>query len=467
MRGICIYKPRETRSNTQGRQGIMFIDKLKIINRNSNDNQIISMKKRNVVGRGIFLGLGLLLVLALVACTGSGLATATDSTASANVPSNTLAIGSTVDGGTAFPIGNMAIDELNASDIVAAQELVMGNIYEVSLPSVVQIRITQKLADTSASSGFNFFGGGAGETQGRYLRGEGSGFVWDIDGHILTNFHVVDEADTVTVVFYDGEEIEAIVLGGDPDSDLAILKVDVPGRNLQPLPQGDTKNLRVGQIALAIGNPFGQNFTLTSGIVSALGRSISSGNSLFSIPQAIQTDAPINPGNSGGPLLDRQGQVIGINTQIITQGGIGSSGIGFAVPINIAKRVVPELIAHGKYEYSWLGISGISTSAEVVSRMGLPDGTRGVEVVAVAENSPASDAGLQGSDRDVTVDGLDFPLGGDVIVGINGAGIRRMDDLVAYLVANTSPGDMVILDIIREGGETDVLEVTLGSRPHD
>ncbi len=445
----------------------MPIEKLKIINRKSNGIQNILMWKRKILSRGAILGLGLLLVLALAACTGSDLAKAADTAASPNVPANTLAVGSTVDGGTAFPIGNMAIDGLNASDIVAAQELVMGNIYEASLPSVVQIRISQKLADTSTASGFNFFGGGAGATGDRYLRGEGSGFVWDNDGHILTNFHVIDGADTVTVVFYDGEEVKATVVGGDPDSDLAILKVNAPGRDLQPLPQGDTNNLRVGQLALAIGNPFGQEFTLTSGIVSALGRTISSANSLFSIPQAIQTDAPINPGNSGGPLLDRQGQVIGINTQIITQGGSGSSGIGFAVPINIAKRVAPELIAHGKYEYSWLGISGTSTSAEVVSRMDLPDGTHGVQVVAVSENSPASDAGLQGSDRDETVDGLDFPLGGDVIVGINGARIRRMDDLVAYLVANTSPGDVVTLDIIREGGETDVLEVTLSSRPND
>ena len=197
-----------------------------------------------------------------------------------------------------------------------------------------------------------------------------------------------------------------------------------------------------------------------------MGRTIRSGNSLFSIPQAIQTDAPINPGNSGGPLLDRLGQVIGINTQIITQGG-GSSGIGFAVPINIAKRVVPELIANGVYEYSWLGISGATISAEVVDRMGLPDNTRGVLVIAVAGDSPADDAGLQGSDRAVTVEGLDIQLGGDVIVGINGESIRSMDDLVAYLVANTSPGDIAVLDILREGGETDVLEVTLGSRPNN
>ena len=364
-----------------------------------------------------------------------------------------------------LPISNFAIDSLSADDIVAAHESVLGDIYEASLPSVVQIRITQRVDGISPDSRFDFFGGRSGGTEDRFIRGEGSGFVWDREGHILTNYHVVEGADTVTVVFSNGDEVEATVIGGDPDSDLAILQIDVSGRELKPLPKGDSDDLRVGQLALAIGNPFGQEFTLTSGIVSALGRTIRSGNSLFSIPQAIQTDAPINPGNSGGPLLNRRGQVIGINTQIITQGGGGSSGIGFAVPINIAKRVVPELIANGKYEYSWLGISGATTSALVRDRMDLPDGTRGVHVIAVADDSPASDAGLLGSDRDVTVDGLDLPLGGDIIVGINGDDIRSMDDLVAYLVANTSPGDVVVLDLIREGGETAVLEVTLGKRP--
>ena len=419
-----------------------------------------------MVSRGGILGLVLALVLLIGACTGAS----TAANADGNAQGNALVADSNIVGGTARPIssvGNLGIEGLTASDIVAARESVLGNIYEDSLPSVVQIRVSEKLESSSQDFGFNFFGGGSGGTEDRFLRGEGSGFVWDNEGHILTNYHVVEGADTVTVVFFDGVEAEAKVLGGDPDADLAILEVDVPDRNLQPLPHGDTDNLRVGQLALAIGNPFGQDFTLTSGIVSALGRTIRSGNSLFSIPQAIQTDAPINPGNSGGPLLDRQGRVIGINTQIITQGGSGSSGIGFAVPINIAKRVVPELIANGKYVYSWLGISGTTTSAEVVERMGLLEGTRGVQVIIVAEDSPASDAGLQGSDRDVTVEGLDIPLGGEVIVGINGEGIRSMGHLVAYLVANTSPGDVVILEVLREGGETDMVEVTLGSRPND
>jgi S1-C subfamily serine protease len=440
----------------------MHVAQLKKYKRISNVIQYTQIQKRILFAKGTFLALGLILALTLAACTGSSAGATID----ASVPSNTLPAASTTVGANVLPISNLAKDNLTADDIVAAQESVLGDIYEASLPSVVHIRITQRVDGTLPDSGFNFFGGRSGSTDDRFLRGEGSGFVWDSEGHILTNYHVVEGADTVTVMFSDGVEVEATVVGGDPDSDLAILQIDVSGRELVPLPKGDTDDLRVGQLALAIGNPFGQEFTLTSGIVSALGRTIRSGNSLFSIPQAIQTDAPINPGNSGGPLLDRLGQVIGINTQIITQDG-GSSGIGFAVPINIAKRVAPELIANGKYEYSWLGISGSTTSALVLDRMNLPDGTRGVHVIAVADDSPASGAGLLGSDRQVTVDGLDLPLGGDVIVGINGDTIGSMDELVAYLVANTSPDDVVILDLIREGGETAVLEVTLGKRPND
>ena len=432
------------------------------IKRKTNDIQINPMKKRKYFSKGVILGLGLALVLTITACTGSGV--------TANVETDgqtpSLVADNNVVGGIALPISNQVIENLTADDIVAAQETVLGNIYQSSLASVVQIRVTQKLSGTDSESGFNFFGGRSGGTEDRFLRGEGSGFVWDTEGHILTNYHVIEDADTVIVVFSDGLEVVATVVGGDPDSDLAILRVEVIDRVLVPLPQGDTANLRVGQMALAIGNPFGHDFTLTSGIVSALGRTIRSGNSLFSIPQVIQTDAPINPGNSGGPLLDRKGQVIGINTQIISQGG-GSSGIGFAVPINIAKRVAPALIENGKYEYSWLGISGSTTTNEIIERMELPEGTRGVQVIIVADDSPASDAGLEGSDRDVTVDGLDLRLGGDVIVGINGETIRTMDDLVAYLVANTSPGDVVMMDILREGGVSDVLEVTLQPRPND
>ena len=237
----------------------MTLVNLSIFNRKTIDKQYIAMGKRKKLSREAILGLGLALVLALAACTGSSVAATNDTNIPADIAAKTVASGPTVDGGTSFPVSKIAIDGLDADNIVAAQELVLGDIYEASLPSVVHIRISQRLSGDSPDSGFNFFGGRSGDTQERFLRGEGSGFVWDTEGHILTNYHVVEGADTVTVGFSDGEKVEETVLGGDPDSDLAILMIDVPGRDLQPLPQGDSDHLRVGQLALAIGNPFGQD----------------------------------------------------------------------------------------------------------------------------------------------------------------------------------------------------------------
>ncbi len=261
--------------------------------------------------------------------------------------------------------------QIDAMDIVAAREEVLARIYEDSLPSVVFVRVVHRLDPDDRQFGGDFFGGIPRDRFDEYQHGSGSGFVWDEEGHILINWHVVEGSDSVSVVFADGEEFEAELLGGDPDSDLAILKIDTAQRQVKPLPRGDIDDLRVGQLALAIGSPFGQDFTLTSGIVSALGRTIRSRSGPYSIPLVVQTDAPINPGNSGGPLLDRLGQVIGINTQILSQSG-ANSGVGFAVPIDIAKQVVPDLIEHGKYEYAWLGISGATLTADVVEHMGLP-----------------------------------------------------------------------------------------------
>ena len=432
-------------------------------NGNTIDIRYKHIQKRKLRHPFLWLYVGLALMLVAFSCTNSK----TDAAIEEETATSALLSESNIVGGTAESVVHTGQSGATANEIVAAQEAVLGNIYHTSLASVVQVKIVQRLENEPSTLGFHFFGGSSQGLDDRFLRGEGSGFVWDEEGHILTNYHVVQNADTLNVVFSDGYEVEASFVGGDPDSDLAVLKIDVSDRSFIPLPKGDTAELRVGQLALAIGSPFGQDFTLTSGIVSALGRTIRSGNSPFTIPQVIQTDAPINPGNSGGPLLDRRGQVIGINTQIIARGGGGSSGIGFAVPINIAKRVVPKLIEYGAYEYSWLGISGATTTAEVVDRMALPTGTRGVQVIIVGDNSPASEAGLKGSNREVTIEGLDFQLGGDVIVGINGETIRNMEDLLAFLVANTSPGDVVTLDIIQEGGIMDSVRATLGSRPND
>lgn len=360
------------------------------------------------------------------------------------------------------------------SDIVAAYEQALIDVYQNALPSVVNIRVTQKI-ERETGNGFDFpfrpfgspfeppFSPGPEEF---YNRGQGSGFVWDKEGHIVTNYHVVAGATDVEVIFAnDNKTIKAEVLGSDPDSDLAVLKVDLPAADLQPLTLGNSDTLQVGQLAIAIGNPFGQDFTMTSGIVSAVGRTIRSGNSLFSIPEVIQTDAPINPGNSGGPLLNRQGQVIGINSQIISASG-ANAGIGFAIPINIAKQIVPTLIKGDTFEYAWLGITGATLTSEVADFMKLPADTRGALVINVAQGSPADEAGLQGSDKTLKVAGAEYQLGGDVITAINDHPVEDMDDLIAYLVEETRPGDRVTLQVIRADGTRESVEVELGVRPN-
>ena len=300
-----------------------------------------------------------------------------------------------------------------------------------------------------------------------YRSGEGSGFVWDTQGHIVTNNHVVAGADRVEVIFWDHSSAEAEVLGTDPYSDLAVLKVNVPAEKLRPVTLGDSDTLKVGQLVVAIGNPFGQEFTMTSGIISALGRTIPTlrvGPAFFSIPEVIQTDAAINPGNSGGPLLDRQGRVIGINTMILTRSG-ASAGIGFAIPINIAKRIVPVLIEEGSYSYAWLGITGTTLTPKLAELMDLPEDTKGALIIEVTKDSPADKAGLRGSDRTLKMEGEEYRLGGDVIVSIDGHPVREMDDLIAYLIERTRPGDTVTLEVIHANGQREQVQVTLGRRP--
>ncbi len=357
-----------------------------------------------------------------------------------------------------------AFNDADAAAIVAAQERVLIGIYDRLLPSVVEIRASRKVGLPRESPRFPSIPGFP-EDRFPFERSGGSGFVWDDQGHIVTNHHVVDGADRLTVIFSDGTERQAEVLGSDPDSDLAVLKLeDTEGLTMPSAPLGDSGAVKPGQLAVAIGSPFGQEFTITSGIVSAVGRTIRSGNSQFSIPEVIQTDAPINPGNSGGPLLDRNGHVIGVNTQIISRSG-ANSGIGFAVPINTAKRVIPELIENGQYQYAWLGISGTSLRPDVAELMDLPRDTRGTLVIDVTRDGPAEAAGLLGSDRSEQVEGLDLRLGGDIIIAIDGTQVRTIDDLIAYLVDNTRPEDESVLEVIREDGSRETIQVTLDRRP--
>ena len=328
-----------------------------------------------------------------------------------------------------------------ALSLVEAHEKVLTDIYDEIVPSVVEIRATGNVAE-----------------------GRGSGFIWDDHTHIVTNHHVVNGSDEITVVFENGAQFEAGIIGSDPDSDLAVLGLVNNNVMTAPpsTPLGDSSKVRPGHVAVAIGSPFGQEFTITSGIISAIGRTIQSGNSQFSIPRVIQTDAPINPGNSGGPLLNRTGEVIGVNTQIISRSG-SSSGIGFAVPINTAKKVIPELITKGVYHYAWLGIRGTNMTPAIAKEFNLPRDTRGTLVIDVG--GPAELAGIQGSELIQDPSGQESIIGGDIIIGIDDVTIQSIDDLLTYLVDHKRPGDISYVHLLRSDYSNQTLKVTLGKRP--
>jgi S1-C subfamily serine protease len=366
------------------------------------------------------------------------------------------------------PAAEAASPSANSLDLRAAEDL-LTDLYERVNPAVVNIQVTTKGNSVSSEElpeGFGqlpedhpFFGP-------QY--GQGSGFVYDQAGHIITNNHVIADADKITVIFADGVEADATLVGADPDSDLAVLKVEVDAAQLTPIPLGDSESLRVGQFVIAIGNPFGLAGSMTSGIVSGLGRSLaaearlSTGNR-FTMPDIIQTDAAINPGNSGGPLLNLDGEVIGVNTAIATEVGT-FSGVGYAVPAETVSQVVPQLIANGKIEHPWIGISGREMNRTLAEAMGLASGQRGVLVVEVVADGPSSRAGLRGSNQEVTIDGFPVAIGGDVIIGINGITISEFDDLLSYIVQETAVGDTITLTVLRDGVEVEVA-VTLAARP--
>ena len=334
-----------------------------------------------------------------------------------------------------------------------AEELLLINLYERVNPSVVNIVITVAGEEQ------------LGTDQLFPAQGQGSGFIYDTEGHIITNNHVVAEADKVEVTFYDGTTVEAEVLGADPDSDLAVVKVDVAPESLRPVTWGDSDHVLVGQRAVAIGNPFGLEGTLTSGIVSALGRSLPTEEGAFRIPEIIQTDAAINPGNSGGPLLNSQGEVIGINTAIVPRrSGFGERsflGVGFAVPSNLVARVIPSIIENGNYDHPWIGFSGNTVTPEIAKAMEL-DEVKGALIAEVISGSPADKAGLRGGTREIV--GINSLIGGDVIIAIEDEEIREFDDLISFLSRRGTVGESVTVTIIRER-EIQNVEVTLDARP--
>ena len=358
-----------------------------------------------------------------------------------------------------------------AADVAALQSAYEA-VYQGVNPSVVTIEIGSRAANSNGGFGGQGNGQNGHRGQGQIVpTAEGSGFIWDTSGHIVTNNHVVDGADKMTVTFSDGSSYDAKLVGRDPNTDLAVIQVSGASASLlKPITVGDSTQVKVGQMVVAIGNPFGLANTMTTGIVSAIARSILAGAGSsrngagnapsFSIPDVIQTDAAINPGNSGGVLVDMNGALIGVPSQIESQSG-SSSGVGFAIPSAIVSKVVPQLISKGKAAHSYLGIAGTTITPDVIGALNLKDGQQGILVASVVAGGPAEKAGLKAA----TVDASGVPTAvGDIITGIDGKSITRFEDLVSYLSGNTQPGQSVTLTILRDGKEIQV-QVTLGTQP--
>jgi len=292
--------------------------------------------------------------------------------------------------------------------------------------------------------------------------GVGSGFVFDKNGHIITNAHVVKEANKVVVTFLDGRSYNAEIIGTDEYTDISVIKVNADLSLLQPLFIGNSSNLKVGEQIVAIGNPFGLSGSMTSGIVSQLGRLLPSGSG-YSIPDVIQTDAAINPGNSGGPLLNMRGEIVGINTAI--QSATGEfTGVGFSIPSQTVAKIVPTLIEKGEYKHPWIGISGRDIDPDMANVLNLKDAI-GFLVITVVEDSPASNAGLIGSDKTIEIDGVSYQVGGDIILSVDGKEVRKIDDILIHLQRAKTVGDEMVLEISRDGRTTNI-SIILDERPN-
>ncbi|HZD81324.1 MAG TPA: trypsin-like peptidase domain-containing protein [Nitrososphaeraceae archaeon] len=333
--------------------------------------------------------------------------------------------------------------------LAATKDLTLPEIFKMVEKSVVQIKGT---SDTSSRL----------QANSRL----GSGFVYDTNRHIITNYHVAGGGRDLDVTFMDGNIYHAKLIGSDPFTDLAVLYVqDVPKDKLAPLPLGDSAKLSVGEQIAAIGNPFGLSGSMTAGIISGLGRIIPSGpssGSQYSIPNIIQIDAPINPGNSGGPLLNMKGEVIGVNSAIFSTTG-EFSGIGLAIPSNALNKVVPSLITKRSFNHPWLGLSGTNITPEIANVIGLKE-PRGFLVVDVISGSPAEKAGIHGGEQLTSINGSQIPLGGDVIEKIDNKTIRKIDDVLVYLETEKSIGDNVKISVFREG-QIQKINLILVARP--
>ena len=287
------------------------------------------------------------------------------------------------------------------------------------------------------------------ERDGQNRGSQGSGFVYDNLGHIITNAHVVDGATKATVTFLDGSQYDAEIIGKDKFTDIAVIKVNEKPRLLHPLQIGDSSQLQVGEQVAAIGNPFGLSGSMTSGIVSQMGRLLPSQDSGFSIPDVIQTDAAINPGNSGGPLLNLRGEVVGINTAIQSSSG-EFSGVGFAIPSNTAIKIVPSLIEDGEYHHPWIGISGRDIDPDLARVLELKD-AKGFLIITVVDGSPADKAGLKGMTATQVIDGKEYPADGDIIISVDDKEVRKISDILIHLQREKSVGDTMVLGVLRDG----------------
>ncbi|MBV9176501.1 MAG: trypsin-like peptidase domain-containing protein [Nitrososphaeraceae archaeon] len=348
-----------------------------------------------------------------------------------------------------FTLGNEAfqVGQLGTPEPVTARDLTLPELFTKVEKSVVQI---SSRSDSSIRSADRL----------------GSGFVFDRNRHIITNYHVASGSKNIDVTFMDGNTYHANIVGSDPFTDLAVLYVqDVPKDTLFPLALGNSGSLQVGEQIAAIGNPFGLSGSMTAGIISGLGRLLPSTASLgsrFSIPSIIQIDAPINPGNSGGPLLDMRGEVVGINSAIFSSTG-EFSGIGFAIPSNTINKVVPSLITKGSYSHPWIGLSGTDMTPEIANAIGLKE-SRGFLVVDTVSGSPAEKGGLRGGDRMVMINGKQIALGGDVIEKIDDKVVRKIDDILEYIESMKSVGETVTLSVLRDG-KIQKVNLSLAPRP--
>ena len=351
-----------------------------------------------------------------------------------------------------FPPPGVQI-EMNQNDPMLEYEMASGSYDLLSLEEIFERSESGTVRIESKRDG-----------QESSFRGIGSGFVYDTHGHLITNEHVIQGAKEIIVTFLDGRSYKAEIIGADGYTDIAVLHVNTSKDTLTPLLIGDSSQLKVGESIVAIGNPFGLSGSMTAGIVSQRGRLLQAGGTAFQIPDIIQTDAVVNPGNSGGALLNMYGHVVGMNTAIQSSTGF-FTGVGFAVPSQTIAKIVPYLIRDGEYRHPWIGVIGTDINPNLAEAAGLDD-TRGFMIISVVDDGPAQKSGLRGADAKKTIDGVDYSVGGDVVVAIDGKVIRSIDDILVHLQRSKSVGDTIVLGILRDGQQIE-LTLILEQRPYN